>query len=69
MKNEQRDIILFGETQKQNTGGMERGNSLGNEYIVFFSTGVAPKFRETIEQQREEEIGKKESRAKGKCKS
>ena len=44
-------MALMGETNK-NTGGMEDGCSWGNEYIVFFSSGIKPKVREEQEAKR-----------------
>jgi hypothetical protein len=43
--NEKIDIALMAETLK-NTGGMEIGTVWGNEYIVFFSTGIKPKVKD-----------------------
>jgi hypothetical protein len=48
---EEIDVALMGETNK-NTGGMEDGSSWGNEYVVFFSTGIKPKVREEQETKR-----------------
>ena len=45
------DVAMMNETNK-NTGGMEDGISGGNEYIVFFSTGVKPKVKEEQENKR-----------------
>ena len=42
------DVALMSETNK-NTGGMEDGSSWGNEYIVFFSSGIKLKTREEQE--------------------
>jgi hypothetical protein len=51
------DVAMMGETNK-NTGGMEDGSSWGNEYIVFFSTGVKPKTKEEQEKKMQENCEK-----------
>ena len=44
------DLALLTEVQK-NTGGMEKEGQWG-KYTVFFSTGINPKKREEMEQNR-----------------
>jgi hypothetical protein len=66
---EQIDLAMMGETNK-NTGGMEDGPSWGNEYMVFFSTGVKPKVKDEQERKRLEnweKAQKKRRRKKGKA--
>ena len=63
------DLAMMGETNK-NTGGMEDGPSWGNEYIVFFSSGVKPKVKDEQERKRLEnweKAQKKRRRKKGKA--
>lgn len=61
------DIALLSEVQK-NTGGMEKEGQWG-KYTVFFSTGINPKKREELEQNREKkacETKKRNRKKKGK---
>ena len=48
-------------------GGMEGGATWGDEYIVFYSTGISPKFREEMEKIRESKMAaqKKQDKKKG----